>query len=113
MAPTAAHVIATGLAKTAAVAIWAPAERIISGTQLLTNQLNGVGGDKYYVPGSVLRVSVDNTNPIAHGFEKELDVFFDNNPVFKLNADAASKGVKPVTKKLGPSRRGRAPRTSR
>lgn len=26
----------------AAVAIWAPAERIISGTQLLTNQLNGV-----------------------------------------------------------------------
>ena len=41
-------------------------------------------------------VSVDNTNPIAHGFEKELDVFFDNNPVFKLNADAASKGVKPV-----------------
>ena len=62
----------------------------------VSNQLAGLGGEKYYVPGSVLRVSVDNADPIAHGFDKELDVFFDNNPVFKLDADAAAKGVKPV-----------------
>jgi hypothetical protein len=43
--------------------------------------------EKYYVPGSVLRVSVDNTTPLGYGFEQEVDVFFDNSPVFTL-ADA-------------------------
>ena len=36
------------------------------------------------------------TDPIAHGYNKEIDVFFDNDPVFKLGADAAAKGVKPI-----------------
>ena len=52
--------------------------------------------EKYYIPGSVLRVSVDDTNPLAHGIGKELDVFFDNDPVFKLAPDAATKGVRRV-----------------
>jgi hypothetical protein len=41
-------------------------------------------------------MSVDDADPIAHGMDKEMDVFFDNDPVFKLNADAASKGVRPI-----------------
>jgi Zinc carboxypeptidase len=52
--------------------------------------------EKYYVPGAVLRVAVDDTNPLAHGVGKELDVFFDNNPVFTLAPDAASKGLRRV-----------------
>ena len=52
--------------------------------------------EKYYVPGSVLRVAVDNTAPIAHGIGKEVDVLFDNSPVFSLDPDAAMKGVRPV-----------------
>ena len=52
--------------------------------------------EKYYVPGSVLRVAVDNTAPVAHGFEKHVDVFFDNSPVFSLAPDAALKGVRPI-----------------
>ena len=48
------------------------------------------------MPGSVLRVTVDNTAPIAHGIAKEVDVFFDNSPVFSLDPDAAMKGVRPV-----------------
>src|SRR6185436_1091783 len=31
--------------------------------------------EKFYVPGSVLRVAVDNTQPVAAGFDKEVDVF--------------------------------------
>ena len=62
----------------------------------LTNHLEGLGQDKFYLPGSVLRMSVDDTDPIAHGYNKEIDVFFDNDPVFKLGADAAAKGVKPI-----------------
>jgi Zinc carboxypeptidase len=52
--------------------------------------------EKYYVPGSVLRIAVDTTAPIAHGIEKQVDVFFDNSPVFSLAPDAAMKGVRPV-----------------
>jgi len=31
-------------------------------------------GTKYYIPGSILSVSVDNTNPLAYGFDKTVDV---------------------------------------
>jgi hypothetical protein len=52
--------------------------------------------DKYYIPGSVLQVSVDNSNPLAYGMPEQVDVFFDNSPVFRLKPEAALKGVKPV-----------------
>lgn len=52
--------------------------------------------DKYYIPGSVLQVSVDNSNPLAYGMPDKVDVFFDNSPVFRLKPEAALKGVKPV-----------------
>ncbi len=50
--------------------------------------------DKFYIPGSVLQVSVDNTNPLAYGMPEKIDVFFDNSPVFRLKPEAALKGVK-------------------
>ena len=55
-----------------------------------------LGSEKFYVPGSVLRVEVDNTNPIAWGMDDEADVFFRNNPVFRLQPDAAARGVEPI-----------------
>jgi hypothetical protein len=55
-----------------------------------------VSVDKFYVPGSILRVAVDTTTPIAHGIPSPVDVFFDNSPVFELNPDASLKGVRPV-----------------
>ena len=55
-----------------------------------------LASEKYYVPGSVLRVAVDNTSPIAHGVTNPLDVFFDNSPVFRLEPEAALKGIRPV-----------------
>lgn len=51
---------------------------------------------KLFVPGSVLRVLVDNTNPLAYGIPGELDVNFNNSPVFKLLPEASLKGVSPV-----------------
>ncbi|MFY9607475.1 MAG: M14 metallopeptidase family protein [Blastocatellia bacterium] len=52
--------------------------------------------EKYYIPGSVLQVRVDNTNPLAYGLSEKLDVFFDNSPVFRLKPEASIKGVRPV-----------------
>jgi hypothetical protein len=52
--------------------------------------------DKYYIPGSILRVAVDNTNPVAFGMAKQVDVMFDNSPVLHLAPDASLRGVRPV-----------------
>jgi len=53
----------------------------------LTDQTAGLGNDKFYVPGAVLQVTVDNANPLAHGLGKQVDVFFNNNPAFKMSGD--------------------------
>jgi hypothetical protein len=53
-------------------------------------------GTKFYVPGSILSVAVDNTNPLAFGMDKKVDVFFDNSPVLELAPNASLVGVKPV-----------------
>lgn len=52
--------------------------------------------EKFYVPGSVLRASVDNSVPVAYGLDAQTDVFFDDSPTFRLGPDAALKGVHPV-----------------
>ena len=55
-----------------------------------------LGSEKYYVPGSVLRMAVDPRAPSAAGSEDHVDVFFNNSPVFRLAPNAASLGVRPV-----------------
>jgi hypothetical protein len=51
---------------------------------------------KLYIPGSILRMRVDNTTPLAYGLPAQLDVFYSNSPVFRLGPDAALNGVRPV-----------------
>jgi len=55
-----------------------------------------LSADKFYVPGSVLRVATDSTASSGLGFQGHTDMFFNNNPVFRLAPDAAAKGVRPV-----------------
>jgi hypothetical protein len=52
--------------------------------------------EKYFIPGSVLQVTVDNTNPLAYGMPEKTDVFFNRSPVFSLKPEGALKGIKPV-----------------
>jgi hypothetical protein len=51
---------------------------------------------KFFIPGSLLRASVDSTEPLAAGMPSQLDVFFDNSPVFSLAADARARGMKRI-----------------
>ncbi len=55
-----------------------------------------LGRAEYYLPGSVLRSRVDNSSLIAQGFAEEVDVFFDNSPVFRLGEGAEAAGVEAV-----------------
>ena len=53
--------------------------------------------EKFYTPGSILRVTTDNSLISASGLNTETDVYFDNSPVFKMNPDAVTKGIiKPI-----------------
>ncbi len=47
----------------------------------------------HFVPGSILEIRVDNTRPVAWGMTEEVDVHFNNSPVFDLDAGAAAEGV--------------------
>jgi len=51
---------------------------------------------RYYVPGSILSVAVDTSSAIGWGMRPRADVFFDNNPAFRLLPDARARGIKRV-----------------
>jgi len=59
-------------------------------------KLHPLGQDKYYVPGSLLKVRINNNNPLAYGMPEEADVFFENSPVFNLRPEAAVTQTQPV-----------------
>lgn len=65
--------------------------------ELVNGQEQRLAAEKYYIPGSVLRVSVDSTQQAAWGMASQADVYFDASPVFKITPEASFKGtVKPI-----------------
>jgi hypothetical protein len=77
----------------------------------LKNHLSEKGSDgrlrplpqeKFYIPGSILKVNVDNTNPLAYGMSKTADVDFDNSPAFRLEPEAQMKRTSAVAWFSGP-----------
>ncbi len=58
--------------------------------------------EKYYIPGSILRANIDNTNPLAYGMPSQVDMFFDNSPVFRMEPDAGLKKTNAVSWFSGP-----------
>jgi hypothetical protein len=67
----------------------------------LVEMVNGeeqrLPGEKYYIPGSVLQVKLDSTQPATWGLPNDCDVYFDASPVFHLAPDAVAKGsIKPL-----------------
>ena len=52
--------------------------------------------EKFYVPTSVLRAKVDNKMAAAWGMPGEVDVIFDQSPVYKLLPEARTAGIRPL-----------------
>ncbi|MFM7195756.1 MAG: M14 metallopeptidase family protein, partial [Bacteroidota bacterium] len=56
-----------------------------------------IPNDKYYVPGSILRVKVDSTVQATWGSRSVANVYFENSPVFKLAPEAVAQGkIRPL-----------------
>jgi hypothetical protein len=66
-------------------------------TELVNGSPRPLPGEKYYIPGSLLRAQVDNTSPLAYGMPSSVDVFFDKSPSFRLLPSAALNGVSAVS----------------
>ncbi len=65
--------------------------------EMVDGQEKRLPATKYYVPGSVLSVTVDKSQTANWGLDAATDVYFDNSPVFKLNPNAVSSGqIKPL-----------------
>ncbi|HEV8145167.1 MAG TPA: M14 metallopeptidase family protein, partial [Bryobacteraceae bacterium] len=47
-----------------------------------------LGREKFFVPGSILSMKIDNTNPLAWGMADRADVFFENSPAFRISPEA-------------------------
>lgn len=52
--------------------------------------------EKFFIPGSILEVKVDSSNPLAYGMPEKADITFYYSPVFELMPEAGLKGVNPV-----------------
>jgi hypothetical protein len=49
--------------------------------------VDGLPRTDFYVPGSILRVELDTSNPIAAGLPKESMAWVENSPVFEIKSD--------------------------
>jgi hypothetical protein len=47
--------------------------------------------EKFYIPGTLLKANIDNTQPLAFGMPTQVDVLYDNSPLYNLAPDAAQK----------------------
>jgi hypothetical protein len=56
----------------------------------ITDVLNGVANKDFYVPGSILQVSVDTDSPIGFGSKSAVPIFFEQSPAFKIAGDTTS-----------------------
>ena len=57
---------------------------------LVEDALEKVDHKAFYIPGSILQVAVDPSNPIAFGSTPTVSIFYENGPTFKVNGDARS-----------------------
>lgn len=53
--------------------------------------------EKFYIPGSLMQVTIDNNAKPAWGMNSTADVYFDNSPVFSIAPNAQTSGsIKPL-----------------
>jgi hypothetical protein len=66
-------------------------------TEMASGKERKLPNEKFYIPGSIMQVTLDPTHHAAWGMKSLADVYFDDSPVFKIKPDALAKGeIKPI-----------------
>jgi Zinc carboxypeptidase len=68
----------------------------------LRNVLEGLRSSEFYCPGSILRIEVDTSNPIARAMSKDVDAYFINSSAFEITD--TPKGIYDAPQTPWPSR---------
>lgn len=63
---------------------------------LLDDDGVALANEEFYIPGSVLSARVNAADPLAAGVGEEVNVFFDDSPVFTLTEGAAERGIRTI-----------------
>jgi hypothetical protein len=71
--------------------------------ETVNGQEQALPREKYYVPTSILRMAVNNKNSAAWGMPSQVDVVFDNSPVYRLLPGATERGIMPILSFSGDS----------
>lgn len=87
-------VVSVGAATSLAYQLDLPVSNAL--VEIVGGKERNLPGDKYYIPGSVLEMQVDQAAEANYGMGAQADVMFSNSPVFKLAPGAANAGVKPL-----------------
>ncbi|MGI4758383.1 MAG: hypothetical protein ACRYGF_16220 [Janthinobacterium lividum] len=56
----------------------------------VSDVLEGVAAKDFYIPGSILEVAVDTSNPLALGSRPTVPIFFEQSPAFRVSGTARS-----------------------
>lgn len=70
-------------------------------TNALVETVNGnqrnLPNEKFYIPGSVMQITLDPSQSNTWGMKSTADVYFDDSPVFNITPEAQTKGmIKPI-----------------
>jgi hypothetical protein len=68
----------------------------------IRNVAAGVRDTDFYVPGSLLRISVDPSHPVAYGMPPDAAAFFVNSPAFAIGRRASQFGDEPGAEPAAP-----------
>jgi hypothetical protein len=61
-------------------------------TEMVAGKEKVLPGEKFYIPGSIMQMTVATNHEANWGMKEKTDVYFNMSPVFKLQADAIASG---------------------
>jgi hypothetical protein len=89
------HIVTIGSSANLAYQLGLPVSDAL--VELVGGKERRLPGEKFYIPGSILRVSLDSTNQAAWGMGSAADVYFDQSPVFDIDPAAYANGtIRPI-----------------
>lgn len=83
-------VVAIGNAARIGADLGAPVENILMPAGA-DGKAKPVPSTQFYVPGSILSAKVDNADPLAYGVPSTINLFYNNNPVFRVAGPGARR----------------------
>jgi len=89
------HIVTIGSSTALAYHLGLPVHDAL--VELVNGRSKRLPTEKFYIPGSVLRISLDTSMHASWGMDSTADVYFDQSPVFHIDPQAMASGsVRPI-----------------